>query len=315
MKPTYINQYHFSMKTKNLLLGGTILFLAASLSLAGCRKDRESEEANDTSAAEDHALAEITFEDLGQMADESSKGDVDNFSTNNTRGSESDAAGLLSLCAKVTIDSGINPKRITIDFGTSNCLCKDGRYRRGKIFITYSGKHYFDSAASINVTTTKAGDPGSDSYYVNDHHVVGSKSVTNKGHNKAGHMNWDIAVSGTITKPNGAGTITWSSTRNREWLAGEKTPLIRIDDSFGITGSANGTSSNGKSFNMQITTQLVRKMICPKHFVTGVFDLTPSNKPTRTVDFGYSPSPNAPGSCDSWVAITVNGKVFYKELN
>lgn len=283
------------MKTKKLIHRTAILMLAAAITLTGCRKNEEND--NDTSGAEDNALADKIFEDIGQISNEAASGEVKSF-----RNSTYD--GLLAQCATITHDTTNN--QITVDFGTVNCLCLDGRYRRGKIFISYSGNSYWDSLASITISTSKAGDPSSNTYFVNDNQVIGSKTIVNKGHNAAGHMNWDISVNGKIIKANNQGTVIWQSNRNREWIAGENTPFIWSDDVYGVTGSASGTSAQGTPFSMQITSQLIRKMACPKHFVAGKFDFTPGSKPTRHVDF----SPPNNGACDNIATVTINNKTY-----
>lgn len=285
------------MKTKQLFLNAAVLLMAISFSLTSCRKDNDQD--NDTSGAEDNALADKSFEDMGQISNEAANGSVGSFKM----GAGHD--GILASCATVTHDTALNT--ILIDFGSTNCLCNDGRYRRGKIYVSYSNAAkgepftYWDSLTQITITTSPT-----DDYFVNDHQVKGTKSVINNGHNGAGHMNWSVNVNGTIVKPNGQGTVTWTSTRNHEWLAGESTPFIWIDDEHGVTGSANGTSAKGTTFNVTITSQLVRKISCPKHFVTGAFDFTPGTKPVRQVDF----SPPSNGACDNIATVTINGKTY-----
>jgi hypothetical protein len=44
-------------------------------------------------------------------------------------------------------------------------------------------------------------------------------------------------------------------------------------------------------------------LACRKHFVSGIFNHTPENKPTRTIDFGD-------GACDDIATVTVNGKTY-----
>ncbi|TAL58921.1 MAG: hypothetical protein EPN85_10420 [Bacteroidetes bacterium] len=284
------------MKTKQLILNAAILVMAASFSLTSCRKDNDKD--NDTSGAEDNALADKSFEDMGQMSNEAASGGSGSFKLG---GSD----GILSHCATISHDTALNT--ILIDFGSTNCLCHDGRNRRGKIYVTYSNAskpepyHYWDSLTSITITTSPT-----DDYFVDDHQVKGQKTVTNNGHNAAGHMNWSVSVNGQIVKPSGQGTITWTSTRNHEWLAGESTPFIWIDDEHGVTGSCSGTSAKGTPFNVTITSQLVRKIACPKHFVTGTFDFTPGTKPVRQVDF----SPPNNGACDNIATVTINGKTY-----
>lgn len=42
---------------------------------------------------------------------------------------------------------------------------------------------------------------------------------------------------------------------------------------------------------------------CRRHFVQGTFDLTPSNKPTRHIDFGS-------GTCDDIATVTINNHTY-----
>ncbi len=292
------------MKTKQLILSGTVVVMSVALSFTGCRKDRNNQD-TDTSGAEDNALADKSFEDVGQISNEAAN------STNGKLGSFRIGAGndgLLSTCATLTHDTA--RKTIVVDFGTANCLCNDGRYRRGKIFISYTTgfRHlgYWDSLANITITTSPA-----DDYFVgaeesNMHQVIGTKSITNNGHNANHHMNWSVVVGGKIIKANNQGTVTWKSDRRLEWLAGESTPFIWGDDEYGVTGSASVTSAKGIEFNVNITSQIVRKISCPKHFVSGTFDFTPGTKPVRHVDF----SPPNNGACDDIATVTINGSTY-----
>jgi hypothetical protein len=291
------------MKTKQLILSATVLLMSVALSLTSCRKDNSKNIDKDTVSAEDNALADKSFEDLGQISNEASGGGLGTFKN----GSPSND-GLLSICA-IVIPDLIN-KKITVDFGTnnSNCLCKDGRYRRGKIYISYTGTTYWDSLSTVTITTSPT-----DSYFVDDNQIIGTKSCLNNGHNAAGHRFWTITINGKIIKANNLGTITWDATRTLEWIAGEKT-ILWGDDIYGVTGYAKGTSTSGASFDATITSQLIRKIACPKHFVSGTFDFTSGTKPIRHVDFGYSPAPNPIGSCDGWISVTINGNTIYKQL-
>lgn len=292
------------MKTKQLFLSASVLLMAGALSITGCRKEKEPTD-NDTSGASDNALAEKSFEDIGQISNEAASGSMSSYRTG-------DYQGPFAPCATITHDTVLN--KITVDFGSTNCLCYDGRYRRGKLFISYNNAYlpepytYWDTLTQISITTADPSD-GTNSYFVNDHQVIGTKTVTNKGHNLAGHMNWDVNVSGQIIKPSGQGTITWTSTRNREWLQGESTPTW-TDDVYGITGSASGTSASGNPFNAVITSQIIRKLSC-RWFSAGTFDFTPGTKPTRHVDF----SPPSGGACDNVAVVTINGHPYTIYMN
>lgn len=274
------------MKTKNtfkyLMVMATVGILFTS-----CRKDQDERD-TDTSAASDNALAEGTYNDVHNIADEAGSGTLTSYLGT----VDTDNKSMLSTCATVTNDTTTTPRMLTIDFGTTNCLCNDGRYRRGKINVSYTGQ-YRDSASTHTITFTN--------YYVNDNQVLGTKTVTNNGHNAAGNLSYSVTVNGQIIKASGGGTITWTSARTREWIVGELTPAWS-DDVYLITGSANGTSASGNSFTMAITTALRKEIGC-RHLVSGSLTLTPSGKPTRYINFGS-------GACDNQATVTINGNIY-----
>jgi hypothetical protein len=271
------------MKMKNSL---KLLFtglLVCSL-IVGCKKDEIED--TDTATTSDNALAEASFSDAENISDQAANGAVTTYRT------VIPEAGLLSTCATVTIDTTVTPKVITINFGTANCLCLDGRYRRGQILVSFNGA-YRDSASTHTITFSN--------YYVNDNKIDGTKTVTNRGHNSAGHLYYDIAVNGSIVLANGGGTITWSSARQREWIAGEST-LIWSDDEYLITGSASGTTAKGVAYSAVIGQALRIKLNC-KNIVSGTIAITPSGKLTRTINYGD-------GTCDDKATVTIGGNVF-----
>ena len=279
------------MKTNRLLLFALLTASISAAFITGCRKDEED---NDTSASGDNAFAEATFNDVNNIADEAGySGSVSAYRL----GSGNDEGSLLTSCATVTFDSlnTADQDTIHINFGTTNCTGNDGRQRRGEILVYYSGR-YRDSASTHTITFNN--------YFVDDNQVLGTKTVTNNGHNAAGHLVYSINVSGQIILANNGGTITWNSQRQREWTQGEST-LIWSDDVYSITGSASGTGANGHNFTVTITNPLIRNMAlgCRRHFTQGTFTLTPDNKPTRTVDFGN-------GACDDIATVTINSHTY-----
>ncbi len=273
------------MKTKKII---NYLFVVAAIgiTISSCRKKEEKD--NDTSASSDNALAEITYNDVNNIADEASTGSLSSYLSTNDDADKS----VLSTCATITHDTVSVPHLLTIDFGPTNCLCSDGRNRRGAINVSYTGR-YRDSASTHTISFTN--------YFVNDNQILGTKTVTNNGHNAAGHLVYSVQVNGQIVKAGGGGTITWTSSRQREWIAGEGTPTW-LDDSYLITGSASGTSATGNSFTASITSAL-RKNIGCRYLVSGTLALTPSGKATRYIDFGS-------GACDNQATVTINGNVY-----
>lgn len=278
------------MKTKQLTLSLALVALVSASIFSSCKKKDVEEKDNDTASASDQSLASSTVNDMTSISDEAGRNyNVSSFKT-------ADANGLLAAsCATVTCDTLAAAKTLTVNFGTANCLCNDGRYRRGALIISFTGK-YRDSLTVITVTPQ--------SYYVNDNGVTGSKTITNKGHNSANHLVYEINANIQITKANSGGTISWQSARQREWLAGEST-LAWSDDIYSITGNASGTTANNNSFNAVITTPLIRNMAfaCRRHFVSGVLEHTPGGKATRFIDFGN-------GTCDDQATVTINGHVY-----
>jgi hypothetical protein len=254
------------------------------LSLVSCQKAIQDD---NPGLAQDNAMVEALFGEVKDMADEAWK----ESSSSGKSGLKTEWV-ILGPCATITHDTTVSPRTLTIDFGTVNCLCADGKNRRGIIQISYSGK-YRDSATVITHTFNN--------YFVNDHQILGTKTVTNNGTNQNGNINYSVVVSGSIIKANNGGTITWNSNRTREWVAGSTTPFW-LDDVYLITGNASGTSANNTSYTMLITSPLRKEIGC-KHFVSGTLEISPLNKPIRTIDYGN-------GACDNIITVTVNGNTF-----
>ncbi len=282
------------MKSKNVFKYLMVVAIMGML-FTSCKKKQDDTD-NDTSAAGDNALAEGTYNDVHNIADEAINMNLTSYMPVSNNGEK----GICSSCVLgILIDttSGLS-HTMHITFGntasTANCLCADGRLRRGTINVSWQG-HYRDQGSVHTITFTD--------YYVNDNQILGTKTVTNMGRNSAGHLVFSINVNGSIIKSaaNGGGTITWTSTRQREWIGGESSPTWS-DDVYLITGSASGTNAHGNTFTAQITIPLRREIGC-HHFVSGRFDLTPTGKATRTIDFGN-------GACDDQATVTINGNVF-----
>lgn len=187
------------------------------------------------------------------------------------------------------------PKTFTLDYGTRT-ICEDGRTRSGKI-ITQLSAPYLDSATVIISNF--------DNYYetINnvDYHLTGTHTVTNTGHNNAGHPVYRVAVTNAnVTTPDGV--ISWTSTRYREFSAGYNTIFNPFDDAYIITGSANGTDINGDAFTVTITQGLQVQFGCP--FIKGgKIEVSNPDRPTIYIDYGN-------GECDANFTVTVNGNTL-----
>ncbi len=292
---SYIRIKSRIMKIRKLT--GTIAIISALtlLSIWGCKKDKED---TDQRAAIDNATAENAFNDVFKQVDNGAK-----------QTAESGAQKVMQLdslgCATVSItpfDTVNWPKTLTIDFGTSNCLCADGKYRRGKIIAVLTGK-YRTAGTVITVTL--------DNYYVSDNHVEGNKTITNMGHvgtyNGGNNLKYSIVVTnGKVTTSDGV--ITWESNRYREWIEGESTTWPNWqDDVYLITGSASGTTINQNPFTINITNPLRVALNC-RWIESGTLEITPQGLATRTLDFGS-------GNCDDQATVTINGVTYIITMN
>ncbi len=260
-----------------------IVMIGIAISLTSCKKDQGLPD--DTSAASYDAMAERIFNNVSNIADEAYSEKTANNKTENGK------RLFLGECVEITLDLTAIPYVLTIDFGNENCLCNDGRYRRGKIIVSFTGR-YREAGTVITHSF--------DEYYVNDNKIDGTKVVTNMGENEAGNTNFNIEVVGIIYLAQD-GTISWNSSLNREWVEGIDTPTL-WDDVYHITGSAQGIKSNGNTWEREIITPLRKELGC-KHVVSGTLELRPDNKPLRIVDFGT-------GECDNIITVLVNGVVY-----
>jgi hypothetical protein len=272
------------MRTVKITALGTMVVFAAVLMFAACKRDKTNDVTTtdeDTYYAEDQARMDQTYDDAQNIGDQA-------FSTGTAELKGGYDDNILGGCAVVAHDTTSIPRKITIDFGTTNCTCKDGRTRRGKIIITYTGK-YRDSGSVHTI--------GFDGYYVNDNAVLGGRTVTNMGKNSSGQTYFNVNVNGMIILTTGD-TISHVASRVRTWTAGESTFGLS-DDEYTITGSGTNTRRNGKVVNYSINIPLTIALNC--HWIKqGSIDFTPSGATSvkRTIDFGS-------GSCDNQATVTV----------
>jgi hypothetical protein len=269
------------MKTKMIRAVVAVTIFTATMAFSSCQKEKSD---NDLTTANNQAFADESYNDVTNIADEAALTGTVSYKTD-------DENSLLAGCATVTRDSVSVPRVVTIDFG-AGCTGIDGKTRKGIIVVTYDGR-YRDAGSTITITFNN--------YYVNDNQVLGTKTIHNDGVNGNGNLSFTIHVEGEIILASNGGSISWTSDRVREWIAGESTPS-RDDDQYSITGTASGTAANGDVFTATISQPLIRNLApnCRKHFVQGVVLIQRTGKPDRIVDFGN-------GACDDEAAVTING--------
>ncbi len=220
-------------------------------------------------------------------------------------------AGLKGMQAD-SVDMSISPvigwpKTLTLDFGTTGIICNDGRTRKGVLQAVFSGHWHPDSITDgTNVHITFNG------YYVKETPTSdwvqrdGEFIVTYQGANPGPY--WEIqAIDAQLIYSDGTFT-KWNTVRTTYWVAGYDTPTDETDDIFEFDGTTSGVSKVGTNFSVKITKTLRFDKTCVVDgirgtFVSGTFELTPGDKPTRVVDFGS-------GTCDRAASVTISGVTF-----
>ena len=256
------------------------------LIISSCQEDAIIE--TGTVNSQDYLFAENLFNDVGRIVEDAF---IDN--------------GTSKSCPDYTLmnaDSS-NLDTIIVDFGDGipdDCLSY-GKERRGKIIITFTGK-YRDSLSVIRTTF--------DHYYVNNNWIQGERIVTNNGRNSAGNVTFSIEIIGaSIT---GNGTINWESSRTREWISGYNTFANPFDDKYVVSGSANGNSSSGQEFDINITRDLLVDLSCLNSnsciITSGEAELIPNGFSTRIINYGDS-------ICDCNYSVTLNGTEYFVVVN
>lgn len=300
----------YSMSLTRML---TVAFVATTFMVVSCKKESSETETTEQKeefamvSAESDAEAEAIFDDVFDNAvgvdTEVGLGGTGVFGganfTNGGLGSEvvSGANGTdTARCFTVTYVQLSAPARfplkVTIDFG-AGCSGRDGRTRKGKIIIVYTGPLFVPG----NSTTTTF-----DGYYVNNVKVEGTHKISNKSTQNIKSFNV-LVVGAKLSKENGNFT-QWNSEKTISQIEGLGTPLFPLDDIFRVEGGANGSVKKGDRFfqwSTIIKEPLVKKFTC-RWIAKGVIVMQKSNSPVAELNYGT-------GNCDNKATLTVNGQV------
>lgn len=252
---------------------------------------------DNSSAPKLNAMVENYYSEFSNMTDQAITGSmvfykVGEVTTNNYADGKPIQESKTDCNVIITLDTAGTNKTITIDWGTSNCTCNDGKSRRGKLVATFTGS-YFAQGTVITHTPVD--------YYVNDNKVEGTKTVTNMGLNSSGQPYYNIEIDGVVSMSTGE-VINYTSSRVRTFTNGYTTPSVFLDDEYAITLTSNATVSNGDNYEAHTTEALKVKVGCG-YIKSGVLSITPTGKPERVIDYGD-------GTCDATFTITVNGHTY-----
>ncbi len=259
---------------RNINKIAVFLLLGTIINLVSCGKKNTDITEVSAIAADDNA-AENSFFDLKDAGDQAG-------TIATTKGYEKSKDSCMQV-KLVSFDSITKKGKLVVDFGETDCVCKDGKTRRGKINIEYKGAN---GIAGSEVVYTP------DNYFVNTYGVSGIKTV--KYINIRTHS---IKVEkGMVTKLDGS-TINWSSERIRKMIEGFDTPFYLFDDTYEISGTSSGINSSGKSYTFTTQTPLVKSIGC-QWIKSGKLKIEREGKKEALVDYGN-------GTCDDKGKLTV----------
>jgi len=294
------------MKKKNLITTAGIAAAFIAMIAGGCQKEDNKYMTNsstsDSQQLYDNSIADASFDDAGNVADEGVTGSLSTYRI-------SDEEKIQTTCARVDLDLLASPHVAVIDFGATDCLCRDGNYRRGKIIVSWNGD-YSVQGSSHSITFNN--------YYLNFNKITGTKTVTNSGRNAAGMLTYSIHVNGSVmvdpqySQTGVSGTINYNADRVRTWIEGENSPFNRRDDVYNITGTANGTSIDGLAWSSSIdANNPLRKEIGFPHFTRGIVTVTTTGDAASnsTIDYSY-----LDGNRDNLARVTSGGHTYTIKL-
>lgn len=257
-------------------------FMVKSLFMAGlCTAffacNRQTVTDDTSTITNDDNAAENAFYDMKVAGDAAG--------TQETSKLKSFEKGLKDSCITVKVidfDSISKKGKVELDFGSTNCPCKDGKLRRGKIEVEYKPSNTLIGSEVVYTANQ---------YFVNDYGISGKKSVKIEA-----PYSWRIHVeNGVVTRPDGK-TITWSSDRVRTMVAG-KGDLDPTNDSFEVTGTSSGKNSAGNEYSFETETPLLFSYGC-QYITSGKLKIKRSGKKDAVVDYGD-------GTCDDKGTVTV----------
>lgn len=299
-----------SMSSLSRLL--TAITLMGTLAIVSCKKESSNTDtpaqkeefatATSEAQAENEAIFDDVFDNVvgvdtevglggtGVFGGAHFSGNVGDEVLNGTNGVDS------NRCFTVTYTQLSAPARfplkVVLDFGTG-CTGRDGRTRKGKIIIVYSGPLFIPG----NSTTTTF-----DGYVVNDISVQGTHKITNQSTQGSRSFNVQV-LDAKLTHTNG-NFSQWNSDRTITQIEGLGTPLFPLDDVFKVEGSANGAVNRNSKFfqwSVIISEPLIKRFTC-RWFVKGTIVMRKSDSPVAELNYGT-------GTCDDKATLTVNGQV------
>lgn len=284
----------------------SVVALSVVIIFSSCQKDNMT---NDTlqdeelspavEAVQDNNAASDQFSDAFDITQSVSAEDageeigLGTMSAISSNSGNENSFGAGAKCYTVTVVPRIKgewPKTVTINFG-DGCTGKDGKVRKGKIVSIYTKPSFMPGAV---VSTTFVG------YRVDSFAIAGTHKLINTSNDRGISFKM-IVTDGKITNSN---TGFWRKHRSEQeftQLEGWMSTTNPLKNGYRITGSTNGSNSNGRSWKTQTSTPLIRKFDC-KWISKGILQIWwNDNKTAATLDYGD-------GKCDDQAVLTYKDK-------
>lgn len=204
------------------------LVLLVTLNLSSCKKKNDK-------APDDISYVKEVFryyrytEDLSLIADLANA--IDSGLTLNATGLDFSVASACAVVSKPT------DKEIIIDFGNTNCICKDGRYRRGRIIV----KHNIPYRRIWNSDTITT-----ENYFVDDYKVDGKRVIYYDKIEPYLYVNTDVYQKITITDTMGK-KVVFDDKARRYLVEGSMTPELS-DDVYNLNSTPSIVRADGSVY-------------------------------------------------------------------
>lgn len=169
---------------------------------------------------------------------------------------------------------------MTFGYGEVNRMCEDGKFRRGICTAKFSG-NVFEEGVEADIET--------DSLFIDDLPYENKMQITNEGLNISNHPEFRIQVISSnfiLEDTNKVYGVRIVTDYVMEWVEGYLTPQIHEDDTYFITGTASGLSSDNYEFSILIQEPLVNYLDC-YWIKSGISQITVqgASYPTGTIDY------------------------------
>ncbi len=259
---------------KNLLL---LLFFAA---LFSCQNQKTNTELN---SCKDNALAEVIYLDVFKQSQ---------IYLNLFLSKQNPSDTNVKFITSANPNNLTFPFKLTVNFGSTDFLGDDDKFRRGNLMFTVSSSSYDTTLLSLDKVVVTFSD-----FYLNQSNVLGTLTLTNNGLNSKSNYTFSLDTpDGVIINSNG--TMSWKSLKTLELTSGANTRSNILDDTYSLTGSTSGKDFKGTDFTANISTAMTVDPNCRWFIKAGKMSVEPNTLDVRNLDYGI-------GTCTGQVSVQI----------